>query len=69
MLYVLLFYILFLALFAVYSFVAIYHLYRFGYIGDLTKPAIFFYLTIVLIIIALTLAFVFTRSWPADFNV
>ena len=42
MLYILLIYFIFLAAYLIYSAVAIYHLWRFGYVGDLTKPAIIY---------------------------
>jgi hypothetical protein len=61
MIFILTFYIIFLLLIAVYSFFAIYHLNRFGYVGDLTKPVIIFYLIIVAIIVIVTFTFMFIR--------
>lgn len=44
-------YILILLVFASYSAIGIYHLWRFGYIGDLTRPVIVIYVAISLFII------------------
>jgi len=69
MVYLLLIYFIFLLLFAVYSIIGIYHLWRFGYVGDLTKPAIVLYLIFSLAIIALTFLLIFSRPWPVDFSI
>jgi len=69
MIYLLTIYILFIVIYAVYSALAIYHLWRFGYVGDLTKPAILYYLIISAIIIIVSIIFISTRPWPIDFNV
>lgn len=68
MFYLLIVYIIFILLFAVYSAVGIYHLWRFGYVGDLTKPVIIFYSLITATIITVSLVLIATRSWPMDFN-
>jgi len=68
MFYLLVCYFIFLLIFAAYSFSGIYHLWRFGYVGDLTKPAIFIYSFIVLAIIIVTFFFVGLRSWPVSIN-
>lgn len=47
---------------------AIYHLKRFGYVGDLTKAAIIVYTIISTIIIVSSFILIVTRSWPIDFN-
>lgn len=38
MIYLVVLYILIVLFFAAYSMVGIYHLWRFGYVGDLTRP-------------------------------
>lgn len=68
MVFLLALYIVFLIGFAVYSIIGIYHLWRFGYIGDLTKPAIAIYIVVTAVIIVLSLVLISTRSWPVDFN-
>jgi hypothetical protein len=44
-------YFLILLVFAGYSAIGIYHLWRFGYVGDLTRPVIFIYVIISVSII------------------
>lgn len=68
MLYLLLVYILFLIGYLIYSVMAIYHLRRFGYVGDLTKTAIIVYLIASVVIISFSIILISTRNWPADFN-
>ena len=58
-------YFIFLAGFIIYSILGLYHLWRFGYVGDLTKPAIFIYLVLVLTTIIFTFLAISLRSWPA----
>ena len=67
--FLLILYILFLLGYIIYSVIAIYHLWRFGYVGDLTKPAIVFYIAISLVIIALSFILIATRQWPSDFSI
>ena len=69
MLYFLIAYILFIIAFITYSTVGIYHLWRFGYVGDLTKPIIILYSVISSIIIIISLIVIATRPWPIDFNI
>jgi hypothetical protein len=57
-------YFVFLVLFFIYSIAGIYHLWRFGYVGDLTKPAIVIYVMVVVSIIAVTVFAISLRSWP-----
>jgi hypothetical protein len=68
MIFLLLAYFLFLIVFAVYSTVGVYHLWRFGYVGDLTKPFIFAYIAVSAIVIIITLIFILTRQWPVGFS-
>jgi hypothetical protein len=67
MLILLISYILFLVGFVIYSFSGIYHLWRFGYVGDLTKPAIFIYIFISASVITLSFIAISLRSWPSGF--
>lgn len=67
MVFLLITYIVFLFGFAIYSAAGIYHLWRFGYVGDLTKPAIFIYVFICLTTIVLTIIAISFRSWPSTF--
>lgn len=69
MIFLLIAYFLFLVIYLIYSVIAIYHLWRFGYVGDLTKPAIIFYIIISVAIIVISLIIILIRPWPADFNI
>jgi len=60
-------YFIFLIGFAIFSAAGIYHLWRFGYIGDLTQPAIIFYIVVSAGVIALTIVAICFRSWPITF--
>lgn len=55
MIFLLIIYLIFLAAYLIYSAIAIYHLWRFGYVGDLTKLAIIIYVIISVLIIVFTL--------------
>lgn len=68
MLSLLIVYFILLIAFIIFSVAAIYHLNRFGYVGDLTRPVIAIYIVISIIVIAVTLVLISTRSWPSDFN-
>ncbi|OQA04596.1 MAG: hypothetical protein BWY68_00209 [bacterium ADurb.Bin400] len=59
--YFLIFYLIFLLGFLIYSIAAIYHLWRFGYVGDLTKPAIAVYTALSILIVASTLLYIAIR--------
>ncbi len=69
MIFVLVFYILYLLAFIAFSAMGIYHLWRFGYIGDLTKPVIITYSTISIIIIIFSIVVIATRDWPTQINI
>ena len=58
MLYLFVFYLLFLIAFVAYSAAGIYHLWRFGFVGDLTRPMIVFYSLIGIIIIIISLVLI-----------
>ena len=58
-------YLVLLVGFFAYSAAGIYHLWRFGYVGDLTKPAILIYVFASLAVIILTLIGMIFRPWPA----
>lgn len=55
-------YIIFLLVFAVYSGVGIYHLLRFGYVGDLTKPIALVYLLLSGLVIVATIVVLLMRN-------
>ena len=68
MIYILILYIIALIGFLVYSAIGIYHLWRFGYVGDLTKPVILVYSIVALVIITISIILIAFQSWPPDFN-
>jgi len=61
-------YFIFLVGFIIFSFSGLYHLWRFGYVGDLTKPAITIYLILTIAIIVITLIAMSFRSWPTTIS-
>lgn len=63
--YLVLFYILFLLLFLGFSAAGLYHLIRFGYAGDLTKPVAIFYIVFSAIVIIITILFLLGLDWSA----
>ena len=69
MIYALLFYLLFLVAYAIFSIIAIYHLRRFGYVGDLTRKAIVLYSIFSIVVIGLSFMFILTSSWPTEFSI
>lgn len=68
MVYLLLAYIIYLILFAIFSVIGVYHLWRFGYVGDLTKPAIITYVILVSLVIIVSIILILTHSWPMSLN-
>jgi hypothetical protein len=68
MLTLLFIYFILLIIFIIFSVAAIYHLNRFGYVGDLTRPVIAIYIVLSAIVIAVTFVLIATRSWPSDFS-
>jgi len=68
MLILLVVYFLLLTAFIVFSVAALYHLNRFGYVGDLTRSVMAIYIVLSVIVIMITLILIATRSWPAGFN-
>jgi len=62
-------YIGFLVLYAIYSAMAIYHLRRFGYVGDLTKSVSVVYILLSVMVIVFSIILITTRNWPASFSV
>ncbi|PIU24486.1 hypothetical protein COT12_00770 [Candidatus Berkelbacteria bacterium CG08_land_8_20_14_0_20_39_8] len=65
MIFLLICYFISLLIFAAFSASGIYHLWRFGYVGDLTKPVIFLYVAVSITTIILTLTIMSFRSWPS----
>lgn len=61
-------YFLLLIVYLGYSAAGIYHLKRFGYVGDFTKTAIAIYVGLSLAIIVISLILISFRQWPIDFN-
>lgn len=68
MIYLLAIYIVVLIIFCLYSALGLYHLWRYGYIGDLTKPAIVVYILISAVLIITSFIVIAFRPWPAGFN-
>ena len=55
LIYLIIVFILFLVAFISFSVMAFYHLRRFGFVGDLTKPVMFVYSVIAILIIAISI--------------
>lgn len=60
-------YFVFLLVFIVFSIAGIYHLRRFGYVGDLTQPVIIIYVVVSIVVIVFTIIAMAFRSWPTTF--
>ena len=56
-------YAIFLIVFLIYSLIGSYHLRRFGYAGDLTKPVILFYTIISTAVIIVTVLAIVYESY------
>lgn len=69
MIYLFAVYVIFLLFFAIYSTIGIYHLWRFGYVGDLTRPVIVLYSLLSLIIVSGSLLFIIIRLGLGNPNV
>jgi hypothetical protein len=69
MAFILIAYFIFIIGYIIYSVAGIYHLWRFGYIGDLTKPAVIFYIIASSIVIIFTVTLILFRPWPVDFSI
>lgn len=59
-------YFIFIVLYLIFSAAAIYHLWRFGYVGDLTKTAIVLYTLLSVVVIAISLMAVSTINWSTE---
>lgn len=68
MLFLLIFYIVFLLGYIIFSGIAVYHLNRFGYVGDLTRPIIVIYLLLSVAIIIASIIFISSLSWPRELS-
>lgn len=68
MLIILIVYFALLVAFIIFSVAAVYHLNRFGYVGDLTRPIMVIYIMLSIIVITTTLILIATRSWPTGLN-
>lgn len=65
MVYLITFYSVFIIAFLVFSVAGIYHLNRYGYAGDLSKPMIVLYSIVSLSIIAVSFVLII-NYWPAS---
>lgn len=63
MAYFLILYFIFLIGFVIFSVAGMYHLWRFGYVGDLTKPALIVYVVLSSIVIIVSIILILTHSW------
>jgi hypothetical protein len=59
------FYLVFLFAFAVYSAMGVYHLLRFGYVGDLTKAAAVVYSLASIVVIVVSIVLLLSQSFSA----
>lgn len=66
MIYLLLAYFLFLIIFIGYSAAGLYHLLRYGYVGDLTRPVLWIYVAIGIFIILFSLILIVQREWGSE---
>lgn len=62
-------YFLFLLAFTVFSIAGVYHLFRFGYIHDLTKIVAYIYSISSLAIIIISIILILTRDWSVAFSI
>ncbi len=69
MIILLIVYVLLLIAYVGYSAAGIYHLLRFGYVGDLTRPAILVYVAISVFVILFTFILIFSREWSGPSSV
>lgn len=69
MIFLLAAYIVFLILYIIYSALGLYHLWRYGYVGDLTKPAIVTYVILSVVVIVVSFILIAFRPWPAGFTI
>jgi hypothetical protein len=51
MIYIILAYLTFVLFFSIFSYFALYHIWRFGFVGDVTKMVVYGYIIISIIII------------------
>lgn len=68
MAYLPLIYFIFLIAYGAYSVAGIYHLWRFGYVGDLTRPAIVLYCLASAGVILFSLLLIASRDWSGGFD-
>ena len=66
MLIFLIVYIVYVLGFIGYSLLGLYHLYRYGYIGDLTKPIMVVYSIAAIGVIFLSIILIAIRPWPVE---
>ena len=68
MAYSLTIYLLFVTVYILYSIIAIYHLKRFGFVGDLCDKIAYIYSFISVVIIVSSLILVLTRDWSTGIS-
>lgn len=61
-------YLVFVILYLIFSVAAIYHLWRFGYVGDLTKTAIIIYVISSVVVLAISLMAIITAEWTTGLS-
>lgn len=66
MLYLFIFYFIFLVVFIAYSAAGIYHLWRFGFVGDLTRPMIVLYSIVATGIVVTSLILIVLSAQTAN---
>lgn len=55
MIYIIISYLAFVLIFSVFSYFALYHIWRFGFVGDITKRVIYGYILMSIAIVVFTL--------------
>jgi len=58
MIYLILAYLFYVAVFAVFSYLTLYHIWRFGFVGDATKRVIYGYVFLVSLIFLISLTLI-----------
>lgn len=59
-------YVVFLLMLSVFAGSAVYHALRFGFPGDRTRPAVFVYLTVMVLLIVVSFAVLGTANFTAS---
>lgn len=59
-------YVVFLLALSVFAGSAVYHALRFGFLGDHTRPAVFVYLTVMVLLIVVSFVFLGTANFTGN---